>query len=117
MSKPPKGYYWQNAKEIDRRATLSSPPPIATPFYGAMVVGFTSGLIAILTLRVAGTELSDYRVEGVASVVSFICAGLAYLFFRQQDRAFWRSVERETEGMWSTEQTEQPKRVEANGQR
>ena len=106
MSKYPFAFYYTNRVEIDLRAAKVAPPPFASPLEGAFGVAFGAALIASLTLGLAGSELSEFGREKVATAVALICGALSYLFFRSQEKAFGREVERECEAMWVAQQPE-----------
>lgn len=105
MVRPPYAFCEANRQRIEELAARRSPRPMAEPFYGAITVGFFAALIAGLALSIGGDpSLSDYRREGIATLVSFLAGGMAYLFLRSQHRAFDAAVEQETRELWAEQE-------------
>ena len=88
-------------QRIEGLAASRNPRPISKPLNGALVVGFFAGLVGGLVLSVAGDpDLSEHRLEAIAGAVALISGGLAYLFLRSQETAFYTAVEREHLEAW-----------------
>ena len=103
MSRPPYSFYHDNKDEIDKQVARRVEKPMAEPFEGALAVGFMTGLVAMFTLIIADSNLSDHRREGVMTIVSVVCGGVTYLALRAQRRAYWRIVEEITADLWENQ--------------
>lgn len=106
MKNYPNSFYFENQKEIDRRAAQIAKPPRAVPIHGAFIVAFISGLMAIPILGFAGIDSKETAFTTISLWVALVCGGIVYLVLRLQENAFYRIVSQQAGAMWEAKQQE-----------
>lgn len=105
MDRPPYAFSEAHRLRIEEIAARRAPRPIAEPMTGALVAGFFAGIVGVVVLLFGGDpDMPDHRREAVATAVSFLAGGIAYLFLRSQERAFHAAVDREARELWMGEE-------------